>query len=163
MDAELAYLLGTFHKEVLFTGGAAYMAGRPEITPEEFADLAEKDERARMAWEAIMEGVVKSVAAELVTIPRPREILISGRLCRTDKIRQELIRRLSAFGPVRRVEGFARVAKEAAQGAAIIADGLAGGRYAGLVDTMNIRGAAGTVLDHLYIRDSVALRQKYLG
>jgi predicted butyrate kinase (DUF1464 family) len=96
-------------------------------------------------------------------VPKPREILISGRLCRTDKIRQELIRRLSAYGPVRRVEGFARVAKEAAQGAAIIADGLSGGRHADLVDTMNIRGAAGTVLDHLYIRDSAALRQKYLG
>jgi len=163
MDGELAYLLGTFHKELLFTGGAAYMAGRPEITPEEFADLAETDERAHMAWEALLEGVVKSVAAELVTVPRPREILISGRLCRTDKIRQELIRRLSAYGSVRRVEGFARVAKEAAQGAAIIADGLTGGRHADLVDTMNIRGAAGTVLDHLYIRDSAALRQKYLG
>jgi len=163
MDGELAYLLGSFHKEVLFTGGVAFMAGHPEFSPEEFADLAETDERAHMAWEALLEGVVKSVAAELVVVPKPREIMISGRLCRTDKIRQELIRRLSNLGPVRRVEGLAKVAKEAAQGAAIIADGLAGGRYADLVDTMNIRGAAGTVLDHLYIRDSAALRQKYLG
>jgi len=162
MDGELAYLLGGFHKELLFTGGAAYMAGRPELSPEEFADLAERDERARMAWEALMEGVVKSVAAELVVVPKPREILISGRLCRTEKIRQELTRRLSTFGPVRRVEGFARVAKEAAQGAALIADGLAGGPHADLVDVMEIRGAAGTVLDHLYIRDAEALRQKYL-
>ncbi len=163
MDAELAYLLGGFHKELLFTGGAAYVAGRPELSPEDFADLAEKDERARMAWEALMEGVVKSVAAELVTVPNPREILISGRLCRTEKIRQELTRRLSTFGPVRRVDGFARVAKEAAQGAALIADGLAGGPYAGLVEVMEIRGAAGTVLDHLHVRDSAAIKQKYLG
>jgi len=163
MDGELAYLQGTFHKELLFTGGAAYIAGHPELSPEEFADLAETDERAHIAWEALLEGVVKSVAAELTVVPKPREILISGRLCRTDKIRQELIRRLSAYGSVRRVEGFARVAKEAAQGAAIIADGLAGGRHADLVDTMNIRGAAGTVLDHLYILDSATLKQKYLG
>jgi predicted butyrate kinase (DUF1464 family) len=163
MDGELAYLLGSFHKEVLFTGGAAFMAGRPELSPEQFADLAETDERAHMAWEALIEGVVKGVAAELVVVPQPREILISGRLCRTDKIRQELTRRLSNLGPVRRVEGFARVAKEAAQGAAIIADGLVGGRYAELVETMSIRGAAGTVLDYLYIRDSDVLRQKYLG
>ncbi len=163
MDGELAYLLGGFHKELLFTGGAAYVAGRPELSPEDFADLAEKDERARMAWEALMEGVVKSVAAELVIVPNPREILISGRLCRTEKIRQELTRRLSTFGPVRRVEGFAQVATEAAQGAALIADGLAGGPYAGLVDVMEIRGAAGTVFDHLYVRDSAAIKQKYLG
>jgi predicted butyrate kinase (DUF1464 family) len=162
MDGELAYLLGGFYKEILFTGGAAFIAGRPELPAEEFADLAETDERARIAWEAIMEGVVKSVAAELVAVPKPREILISGRLCRTEKIRQELIHRLSAFGPVRRVEGFAGVAKEAAQGAAIIADGLSGGRYRELVEVMEIRGAHGTVLDHLYIKDAEALRKKYL-
>jgi predicted butyrate kinase (DUF1464 family) len=116
-----------------------------------------------MAWEALLEGVVKSVAAELVVVPGPREILISGRLCRTDKIREELMRRLSALGPVRRVEGLARVAKEAAQGAAIIADGLAGGPNAGLVETLEIRGATGTVLDHLHIQDAEALKKKYLG
>lgn len=163
MDGELAYLLGSFHKEVLFTGGVAFMAGHPESSPEQLADLAETDERAHMAWEALLEGVVKSVAAELVVVPKPREIVISGRLCRTDKIRQELIRRLSNLGPVRRVEGLAKVAKEAAQGAAIMADGLAGGRCAELVETMHIRGAAGTVLDYLHIRDSDALRRKYLG
>ena len=162
MDGELAYLLGGFHKELLFTGGAAYVAGQPELSPEDFADLAERDGRARVAWEALMEGVVKSVAAELVVVPKPREILLSGRLCRTEKIRQELARRLSPFGPVRRVEGFASVAKEAAQGAALIADGLAGGRYRELVEVMEIRGARGTVLDHLYVKDAEALRQKYL-
>ena len=139
------------------------MAGQPELSPEAFADLAERDDRAHMAWEALIEGVVKSVAAELVVVPKPREILVSGRLCRTDKIRQELIRRLSAFGPVRRVEGFARVAKEAAQGAALIADGLAGGLHTSLVQALEIRGAAGTVLDHLYIQDAEALKKKYLG
>lgn len=164
MDGELAYLLGGFHKELLFTGGAAYIAGRPELSPEQFADLAEQDAQARIAWEALLEGVVKSVAAELVVVPAPREILISGRLCRTEKIRQELVRRLSRFGfPVRRVRGLANVAKEAAQGAALLADGLAGGPLAELVEVMEIRGASGTVLDHLYIRDSVALKQKYLG
>jgi predicted butyrate kinase (DUF1464 family) len=163
MDGELAYLLGSFHKETLFTGGAAFMAGHPELSPEAFADLAERDDRAHMAWEALLEGVVKSVAAELVVVPGPREILISGRLCRTDKIRAELMRRLSALGPVRRVEGLARVAKEAAQGAAIIADGLAGGPNAGLVETLEIRGATGTVLDHLHIQDAEALKKKYLG
>jgi predicted butyrate kinase (DUF1464 family) len=162
MDGELAYLLGSFHKELLFTGGAAFVTGRPDLSPEDFADLAEQDERAHTAWEALMEGVVKSVAAELAVVSEPREILISGRLCRTEKIRQELTRRLAAFGPVRRVEGFASVAKEAAQGAALIADGLAGGRFRELVAVMEIRGARGTALDHLYIRDAEALRQKYL-
>ena len=41
--------------------------------------------------------------------------------------------------------------KEAAYGAAMLADGLAGGPYAGLVDTLCLREAAGSVLDHLYL------------
>lgn len=162
MDGELAYLLGGFHKELLFTGGAAYIAGRPELSPEEFSELVGHDGRIQLAWEALMEGVAKGVAAELVAVPRPREILLSGRLCRTEKIRQELVERLSHFGPVRRVEGLASVAKEAAQGAAILADGLAGGRNQELVEVMEIKEARGTALDHIYVKDAEALRQKYL-
>lgn len=163
MDGELAYLLGTFHKELLFSGGAAFMAGDPTLTPEELAERATHDERAHMALEALIEGVVKSVAAELVVVPQPREILISGRLCRTAPIREELERRLSKFGPVRRVSSLAEVAKEAAQGAALIADGLAGGKLLPLVNNLRIREASGTVLDHLYIQGAAELRQRYLG
>lgn len=162
MDGELAYLLGSFHKRLLFTGGVAYMAGQPELSLAEFVELAEKDEGVRMAWEALLEGVVKSVAAELTVVPEPREILLSGRLCRTDQMRQKLARQLSRFGPVRQVEGFAEVAKEAAQGATIIADGLAGGEFQELVEVMEIRKASGTVLDHLYVKSAEELRQEYL-
>ena len=69
-------------------------------------------------------------------------------------------RRLSAFAPVRKVKGFARVAKEAAQGAALIAEGLAGGSHKKLVEAMGLYESSGTVLDHLYIKDAEALRQK---
>jgi predicted butyrate kinase (DUF1464 family) len=163
MDGELAYLLGGFPKQALFTGGVAYIAGRPDLPPEELAALAESDERVRMAWEALLEGVCKAVAAERVVVPHAREILLSGRLCRTERVLQELLARLAPFGPVRRVQGFAGTAKEAAQGAALIAEGLAGGAYRELVEVMEIRGARGTVLDHLYVRDAEALRRKVLG
>jgi predicted butyrate kinase (DUF1464 family) len=163
MDGELAYLLGNFHKEVLFSGGAAFIAGRPDLSPDAFEEFVHNDPQAAIAWEALLEGVSKSVAAEKVILPEPREIIISGRLCRTPGIRAELVERLSLFGQVRRVEGIASVAKEAAQGAALIAEGLAGGTYQELVEVMQLRGAKGTVLDHLYIKDAPALRQKYLG
>jgi predicted butyrate kinase (DUF1464 family) len=39
--------------------------------------------------------------------------------------------------------------KHAAQGAALIANGLAGGPLAPLVDSLRLRDAGGTVLDHL--------------
>jgi predicted butyrate kinase (DUF1464 family) len=47
------------------------------------------------------------------------------------------------------LSGFAREAKQGAQGAAVMADGLAGGRYRGLVQRLGVDQARGTVLDYL--------------
>lgn len=163
MDGELAYLLGDFDKELLFSGGAAYVAGRPDLSPEDFAELSRTDERAGIAWRALMEGVVRSVAAEMAIVPAPREILLSGRLCRIERVRQELTQRLGRFAPLRRVQGFAQVAKEAAQGAALVADGMAGGQCAALIEAMELKRVQGSVLDHLYIPGGEALREKVRG
>ncbi len=162
MDGELAYLLGNFPKETLFSGGASFIAGRPDLAPEALAELVTSDGPCQAAWQALVEGVVKSVAAETAVVEQPREILLSGRLCRIAAFRQALAERLERFAPVRRVAGFASVAKEAAQGAALIADGLTGGQHYRLFETMEIGGACGTVFDYLYIRDAEALKHKYL-
>ena len=61
------------------------------------------------------------------------------------------------------VTGFARVAKEAAQGAALIAEGMAGGMHESLIEIMGIREAKGTCLDYLYIDKADTLKRKYLG
>ena len=62
--------------------------------------------------------------------------------------------RLAHVAPVR------SVAKAAARGAAVLADGLAGGRYAGLVERLGVRDASGSALDHLrvYGADRIRLR-----
>jgi predicted butyrate kinase (DUF1464 family) len=52
---------------------------------------------------------------------------------------------------VRDLRGFGRVAKQGAQGAALIADGLAGGMHRDLVETLRLREAGGTVLDYLRV------------
>lgn len=158
MDGELAYLLGDFHKEVLCSGGVTYIAGQPDLSPQELA--TREDERSKMAWDAFMEGLVKSIAAEMSIVPAAREILLAGRLCRIPEIHQEVVRRLARFAPVRRVGGFAQVAKEAAQGAALIAEGLAGGAHKTLVEVMRLREARGTVLDHLYVAGAETLRRR---
>ncbi len=160
LDGELAYLLGDFHKDVLCSGGAAYVAGEPGISPEELIARVQTDERCRLAWNAFTESLVKAVAAMLTSVPSPRELLLSGRLCRVPAIRERLERTLGSFAPVRRVTGLTSAVKEAAQGAALIADGLVGGQHAPLVETMRLREAAGTVLDHLYVSKTEKLRQK---
>ena len=162
MDGELAYLLGSFHKDLLCTGGVAYIAGQPQLTPENFVALARTDRRCRIAWEAFLEDLKKCVAAAMYVNSPPSEILISGRLCRVGEVAQQVIRCLSTFSPVQRIQGFARVAKEAAQGAALIAEGFAGGRQKRLVEVMRLHETSGTALDHLYVEGAEALRKKYL-
>jgi predicted butyrate kinase (DUF1464 family) len=163
MDGELAYLLGDFHKELLCSGGMADVAGNRGLQPEEVLAQASTDARCNLAWEAFLESLVKGVAAEMSVLTSPREILISGRLCRSQAISRQVTERLAPFAPVNRVTGFARVAKEAAQGAALIAEGMAGGIYESLIEVMDIRKAEGTCLDYLYIDEADTLRQKYLG
>lgn len=162
MDGELAYLLGGFHKEVLCSGGMAHVAGHPEMTPEELMARARTDARCGFALEAFLESLMKSVCAAMAIVRSPREILLSGRLCRIEEFAREVTLRLSRFAPVCRVEGFARIAKEAAQGAALIAEGLAGGLHGGLIGAMRLRDAGGASLDHLCVDGAESLRRKYL-
>ena len=102
MDGELAYLLRAFSKDVLASGGAAWIAGTPDCSPEEFARAAASDGRAAVALEALLEQVAKSVAAEAILLEAPREILLSGRLARVPELRRRLVDALSRFAPVRR-------------------------------------------------------------
>ena len=93
--------------------------------------------------------------------PQPREIVLSGRLCRIPDLCELIAEHLTPFGAVRRLKGFAAEAKEAAQGAAVIADGLAGGRYQPLVERLRLREASGSALDHLYMQGSEAIRAAF--
>ncbi|MGB9659716.1 MAG: DUF1464 family protein [Nitrososphaerales archaeon] len=161
MDGEIAYLLNKIDKSTLRQGGVAYIAGDGRITPEEFGKRVHHKDYD-LAWEAFMEGIEKGVAQMRISVKWPREILLSGRLCKVKTIHDELSKRLSALGKVRRIDGFAKVAKEAAQGAALIADGLAGGQNKKLVDFMKIKDAKGTVLDHIYLKAIGEIKHKYM-
>ena len=159
LDGEVAYLAGSVSKAMLFTGGAASVAGEPEADPEMLA--TPQTARARVALEAYLESAVKSVAALSVSVPGVTQVVLSGRWGRVATVRDEIERRLAPLLPsvsVHVLSGFAQVAKQAAQGAALLADGLAGGANADLVDVLGIREASGTVLDHLYVISPQAAR-----
>ena len=109
----------------------------------------------------LLEAVVKQVAAAMTVVEAPREILLSGRLSRSPWTLEKLAPRLGRFAPVHRVEGYAQVAGEAAQGAALVGQGLIGGPLAALVDAMALRDAAGTVLDHVHVEGINDVRRRY--
>ncbi len=158
-DGEVAYLAGTVTKTALFGGGVRTVAGWDEARDPE--DLAHPGTaREGIAREAFVEGVVKVVTSLVAVVPSPREIVLSGRLARVSAVRRALEDRLAAIAPVHLLEGFASEAKEGAQGAALLADGLAGGSRRELVEVMQIREARGSVLDHLYVISRDTARQR---
>jgi predicted butyrate kinase (DUF1464 family) len=159
MDGEVAYLLGPFSKATLFSGGVRTIVGDENFMPEDFSRRAKTEKNAKLAWEAFMEGLEKTARALQTSVKRPEAIIISGRLSNIPEIYAELSERLSGIARVERIVGLRARAKAAAQGAALIADGLAGGRAKSLINHMRIAEASGTVLDHVYIGD---LRRKYV-
>ena len=158
LDGELAFLIGTVTKGHLFDGGAQSIAGTPGA---EWLHL--DTPAARFAREAYIDGVVKGVAAMLVSLPEPRAILLSGRLSQANALADPILNRLRARWPrcdAGLLGSRSSGSKHAAQGAALLADGLAGGRHAPLVDRLGIRDAAGTVLDHLHVITRQAARAR---
>jgi len=149
MDSELAVRLGSFPGIVLFSGGAKDASGKDDLTPEE---LAREHHKYPEPWNMILESVLKGIAAMTVAVEKPREILLSGRLSGIPELAQALAVKLSQFGVVRKVKGQASVAKEAAEGAYIIGEGLLGGRYKGIVDCLELRGAKGTMFDYILVK-----------
>jgi len=149
MDAELAYLLGGFDKELIFRGGVASISPDPECLMENSDALS-----------AYLEGAVKDVLS-LTACAKPEEILISGRMSKVSGLFDDLKGRLESFN-IRRLEGFSSLkVKEAAQGAAIIANGLAGGKYKEIIDVMMIRQAKGTSLDYILLPEIETIKKEY--
>jgi predicted butyrate kinase (DUF1464 family) len=147
LDGEVAYLAGGVTKDMLFRGGVESV-------------VAEDPSRRTLALAAFVEGAVKAAQSLEASVPEPREILVSGRALVELDVRERLVTALARIAPVQPLRGFARVAKPAAQGAAILADGLSGGRWRDLVDTMRLRASRGTVLDHLVVITRSAARQR---
>jgi predicted butyrate kinase (DUF1464 family) len=129
-DGETAYLLSPLEKRDLFAGGVLSAAN-------------EVEGRRRF-----VESLLAAVAG-LRAVTAFDEIVLSGRLLETQaELVGEVTTYLSQLAPVERLESLAGAwVKHAAQGSALIADGLAGGRSAALVEHLRLREASGTILD----------------
>lgn len=146
MDGELAYLLGGFEKELLYRGGVKDILGK-DIPREEF--LKEKN---TLAFKAYVEGIAKDVAEMRVSLGSgPQEVLISGKLAVFKHVLSEKLGK-----EIGEVKGFASV-KQAAQGAALLADGLAGGIYTKLVECLELKHCRHSILDFIFLGDFAQL------
>ncbi len=155
IDGELAYLLDDIYKRTIYSGGAAYVAGYKDLSPEEFVIQSNNDKTFKIAKDFLIEGLLKDIYAMRVSIKNPKEILLSGRLARIESLYQTLQDQLTEIASVRRIENLptVQIAKEATQGAAIIANGLANGKFKSLIENMKLLEAKGNVLDHIYFKE----------
>jgi predicted butyrate kinase (DUF1464 family) len=147
LDGEVAFLAGQVTKDMLFGGGVEAI-GRADPGA------------ASAAVEAFLEGAVKLARQLAVSAPQVAEIVLSGRKAAEPAVHDRLARELEDVAPVRALGGSARYARQAAHGAALLADGLAGGRCSALVDRLRLRQAEGTILDHLYVISPAAGRRR---
>jgi predicted butyrate kinase (DUF1464 family) len=147
LDGEVAFLAGHISKASLFQGGVASL-------------LERQPRREAVALRAYVEGAAKAVKQLCCSASSAAEILISGRKADEPEIVEALTRALADVGPVRPLRGFAKVAKQGAQGAALLADGLSGGPHAPLVKRLRLKEARGTVLDHLVFISPEAARRR---
>jgi predicted butyrate kinase (DUF1464 family) len=154
VDSEIAIRLVKQHSQaIIFTGGVRDFVSEEDITIEEITKGRHKYEKYEQGWKMFLEGILKDVAMMLISVENPREILLSGRAFKIQEIEEELKSKLSKFcGTVRKVCQEAKVAKESAEGAYIIGEGLLGGKYKGITDSLRIREARGTMFDHIFIK-----------
>jgi predicted butyrate kinase (DUF1464 family) len=147
LDGEVAFLAGEVSKAMLFDGGVERIAA------------AGPGLRAT-ALAAYLEGATRAARLLHGSAPSADLVLLSGRHALDPEIGRPLRSRLADIGEVRALTGLAATAKQGAQGAAVLADGLTGGRYQELVERLGIREAKGTVLDYLYVITPAAARRR---
>ena len=150
VDGEVAFLAGFFSKSLIFSGGVLAIAGDSDTGA--LVQRASADHQ--LAFDALIEAAAKAVVSLLVSVPEAREVVLSGRMAAVPGVKEHLAHQLRDVATGVSIEvltGFAASAMQAAQGAAVLADGLAGGAHAELVERLGIREARGTVLDHLYV------------
>jgi len=151
IDGEIAVMGREWIRSDVFHGGVADICGT--LSLDEAIDEYERfEEPYYSAMESMLEGLEKTVRSLTSSVKEPREILLSGRYARHERLRNLVSERLEEIAPVRQLNNLpgAKISKEAAQGYAIIGEGIAGGVFSDLIKHMRIDEARGTVLNWVF-------------
>jgi predicted butyrate kinase (DUF1464 family) len=154
MDGEIAYLLDHVSKNVIYSGGFTTIVGYEDLSPRELFLMAKKDKKIADALDGFISGILKDIFALIPSFSNTqniKEILISGRV--SEDIRRMLASRIpkNYILPIRTVNSMARISKIAAQGAAMLADGLANGQYKNLIEVMDLKSSDFDLLGSIFI------------
>ncbi len=150
MDGEIAYLLKGFEKTLLFQGGASNLAGLESLPIEDFTKESYPE-----AFNAFIEGILFAVCSQRA-LSGSSEVYLSGRLTKYENIYNPIKVCLEELGyAVSLLPALSNRSKAAAQGHAMVGNGLYGGCYQPLVKHMMIDKAEGSVTDYVYWRERI--------
>lgn len=152
MDGELAYLLQNFSKDLLFSGGVK------DIENLESLDEIDEDFLNTNGYFAFEEGILKAIFG-LFSVYEPEVIIFSGRLTKVKVLIEDLMNFVKdrTGKEVLVLKGFAEKVKEAAQGSAIIGDGILGGKFKDIVEWTKIKEAKGDVLSYIKLKNEAII------
>ncbi len=147
MDLEHVVLGGEWGRSDVFYGGVATVASTEDPVAA-WKEWSRGKEPAYSIIESMLEELSRVVHG-MASIHNVNTILLSGRLSRVNEIRTSVLDRIADLNvePLGLLDG-AKISKEAAQGYALVADGLMGGRYSHIVYMNRLSEAKGTVMDY---------------
>ncbi len=148
LDAEIPSVLGTWSRKYNYSGGVTSACKTLDV--DEALKKAIKNKTCKDAFTAMVENLYKKIASLYTKEYRPTEIILTGRLSKEKKIVKKLENYTIHLGKTRKSALLkkARISKEAAQGYAIIGEGLTdNGFFKNLIEQLEIKKAKGTVFD----------------
>ncbi len=148
MDGEIAYLLNGFEKTLLFQGGASSLSGAESLSIADFTRESYPE-----VFNAFVEGVLFAICSQRALL-KSSEVYLSGRLTGYKNLYNPIKVCLEELGyRVSLLPTLSNRSKAAAQGYAIVGNGICGGSYQPLIKHMMIDKAKGSVIDNVYWRE----------
>lgn len=158
LDLEVVVGARVWRRWSILHGGLKELAGT--LDPLRLLERAKAgDSLAGDLLELYVEAIVKDVSRALVTT-KADMVVVTGRNARIQEIKRMMEEKLGI--EVSQVDGLkgARDVKEAAQGYAMIGDGLKGGIFKELVEHMKIAESCGTVTDYIVHPDALKFKER---
>lgn len=151
IDGEVVRMLEKIPTRTVYLGGVASILGVSDLTVSELLDLAMESSKAKLALKRFIEDISRTVTYMSSEFDADPRIILSGGGSRDPRFIEYLGKNIERENGIMVAQRSCVSAKEGAEGAAVIANGLSGGEYAELVETMKLRAASGRVRDHIYI------------
>jgi predicted butyrate kinase (DUF1464 family) len=159
LDLEVVASVGRWSRWSIFRGGIIDVLGVADLSVIA-GNAREGDEKAKAAFEAYVECIAKDVRRALVTSPKAEVVVVTGRNSKIPELKRTLEERVDLeVITVNSLPG-AKNVKEAAQGYAMIGDGLVGGLFKNVIEHMKVKDACGTVADHVIHPEALDYRER---